>query len=133
MGNSVTNYTSPDLDIIGRIPQADWPHLGEYLGSDRAILATTIHSTEYRVKFGAARLTDWTKLREERQARDKPTNHPPLTLQEWISRLRQAVRNYTKIIPTSTAAPCVEAGLLHTCEARRSLIKRWRNKSSTVS
>ncbi|KAH9380153.1 hypothetical protein HPB48_002383 [Haemaphysalis longicornis] len=66
MGNSVTKDTSPDSAIIGHIPHAVWAHLGEYLGSDHSILDTTIHGTEYRVKFGTARLTDSTKLREKR-------------------------------------------------------------------
>ncbi|KAG0410644.1 hypothetical protein HPB47_012250 [Ixodes persulcatus] len=42
------------------------PHLGEYLGSDHAILATTTYGAEYNVKLGKARLADWTKLRDER-------------------------------------------------------------------
>ncbi|KAH9373952.1 hypothetical protein HPB48_001128 [Haemaphysalis longicornis] len=57
MGNSVTKDTSQDLTITGHIPHVDWAHLGEYLGSDHAILATTIH--------GTACLNDWTKFREE--------------------------------------------------------------------
>ncbi|KAH9378492.1 hypothetical protein HPB48_017107 [Haemaphysalis longicornis] len=121
MGNSITKGTSPDLAIIGHIFHEDWAHLGEYLGSDHAILATTIHGTEYPVKFGTARLTDSTKLREGRRTREKMTNHPSLTLQEWISRLREDVQKHTKVIETSATAPCVDARLLHKWEARRSL------------
>ncbi|KAM7314956.1 uncharacterized protein ISCGN_004740 [Ixodes scapularis] len=128
MGNSVTNDTSPDLTITSHIPHADWEHLGEYLGSDHAILATTIYGAEYKVKVGKARLTDWTKLRDEREKRLKTTDHPPLTLQEWVSRLVQDVQTHTKNIETSTTTPCVDTRLLHLWEARRSLIKRWKKQ-----
>ncbi|KAH9364970.1 hypothetical protein HPB48_015292 [Haemaphysalis longicornis] len=111
MNNSVTKDTSPDFPIIGHILHADWAHLGEYLGSGHAIFVSAIHGTEYRVKLGMVDLTHWTKLRQEGQTREKPRNHPQLTLQEWISRLRQDFQNPTKTIQTSSIASCVDARL----------------------
>ncbi|KAM7285300.1 hypothetical protein ISCGN_032252 [Ixodes scapularis] len=120
MGNRVTNDTSPDLTITSHIPHADWEHLGEYLGSDHAILATTIYGAEYKVKLGKAGLTDWTKLRDEREKRLKTTDHSRLTLQD--------VQTHTTNIETSTTTPYVGIRLLHLWEARRSLIKRWKKQ-----
>ncbi|KAM7290121.1 uncharacterized protein ISCGN_026787 [Ixodes scapularis] len=43
LGTSVTRDTTPDLTLTRSITQADWTNLEEYLGSDHALLATTLH------------------------------------------------------------------------------------------
>lgn len=69
IGTSVTRDTAPDLTFTKNIPQVQWIHTGEYQGSDHAILSTTVIGSDYKAVIGRARLTDWTKLREERSNR----------------------------------------------------------------
>ncbi|KAH7932730.1 hypothetical protein HPB49_001788 [Dermacentor silvarum] len=90
LGTTVTRDTNPDLTLTINIPQACWTNLAEYLGSDHALLATTLHGLEYKDRIGTARLTDWTKLREIRE--ERATNEQSLQLQsnkDWITQLHQ--------------------------------------------
>ncbi|KAH7970388.1 hypothetical protein HPB49_005536 [Dermacentor silvarum] len=65
IGTSVTRDTAPDPTFTRKIPRTTWNHLDEYLGSDHAILATTIAGRDYSVRAGQARLTDWTSFRKK--------------------------------------------------------------------
>ncbi|KAH7955038.1 hypothetical protein HPB49_024230 [Dermacentor silvarum] len=67
LGRSVTRDKNPDFTLTRNIRQACCTNLQEYLGSDHALLATTLHGLEYKARIGTARLTDWTKLREMRE------------------------------------------------------------------
>ncbi|KAM7314152.1 hypothetical protein ISCGN_003937 [Ixodes scapularis] len=134
LGTSVTRDTNPDLALTRNIPQADWTHLEEYLGSDHALLATTLHGLEYKARIGTARLTDWAKMRETRSQRpgNEDRQHR-LPIQGWITQLHQDVLAHNKTLQTSTTIPCIDARLLHMWEARRSLLKwlkrqRWNRK-----
>lgn len=129
LGTSVTRDTNPDLTLTRNIPQACWTNLAEYLGSDHALLATTLHGLEYKARIGTARLTDWTKLRQIRE--ERATDEQSLQLQsikDWITQLQQDVKAHTKILETSTTTPSIDARLLHMWEARRSLLKRWKRQ-----
>ncbi|CAN7991397.1 unnamed protein product, partial [Ixodes hexagonus] len=106
-----------------------WTHLEEYLGSDHALLATTLHGLEYKARIGTARLTDWAKMRETRTQRpgnEDRQHHLPV--QDWITQLHQDVLAHTKTLQTSTTIPCIDARLLHMWEARRSLLKRLKRQ-----
>ncbi|KAG0417103.1 hypothetical protein HPB47_005878 [Ixodes persulcatus] len=129
LGTSVTRDTNPDLTLTRNIPQADWTNLEEYLGSDHALLATTLHGLEYKARIGTVRLTDWAKMRETRTQR--PGNEfrqHHLPIQDWITQLHHDVLAHTKTLQTSTTIPCIDARLLHMWEARRSLLKRLKRQ-----
>ncbi|KAM7315781.1 hypothetical protein ISCGN_005564 [Ixodes scapularis] len=129
LGTSVTRDTNSDLTLTRNIPQADWTHLEEYLGSDHALIATTLHGLEYKARIGTARLTDWAKMRETRSQRpgNEDRQHH-LHIQDWITQLHQDVLAHTKTLQTSTTIPCIDARLLHMWEARRSLLKRLKRQ-----
>ncbi|KAH7934272.1 hypothetical protein HPB49_024249 [Dermacentor silvarum] len=121
LGTSVARDTTPDLSLTRNIPQACWTNLAQYLGSDHALLATTLHGLEYKARIGTARLTDWAKLREIRE--ERATNEQSLQIQsikDGITQLHQDVKAHTKILETSTTTPSIDACLLHMWEARRS-------------
>ncbi|EEC00566.1 hypothetical protein IscW_ISCW001822 [Ixodes scapularis] len=69
-----------------------WTHLEKYLGSDHALLATTLDGLKYKARIGTAHLTDWAKMRETRSQR--PGNEDRqyhLSIQDWITQLHQDV------------------------------------------
>lgn len=72
-----------------------------------------------------ARITDWTKFREQRAGR--PSSEID-DVDTWAEVLRADIMATTQKVYTTTKAPNVDTKLLHLWEARRSLVKRWKRQ-----
>ncbi|KAH8023133.1 hypothetical protein HPB51_011247 [Rhipicephalus microplus] len=124
IGNSVNRDTNPDLTVTNNATTMRWSVLDDNLGSDHNIVQITYETARRRRLLGKARLTNWTKYREQQEV-DGPK---PTTIAQWTSYIKGLYDKNTKIYQTTTDAPAIDTHLTHLWEARRGLTKRWRRQ-----
>lgn len=124
IGNSVNRDTTPDLTVTNNAATMRWSVLDDNLGSDHNIVQITYETARLRRPLGKARLTNWTKYREQQEV-DGPK---PTTIAQWTPYIKGLYDKNTKIYQTTTDAPAIDTHLTHLWEARRGLTKRWRRQ-----
>lgn len=126
IGNSVSKDTTPDLTFSYNIRNLEWLRLDETLGSDHYIIQSVVPYQKTPQRLGKVKITDWKAFREGAQ----PTNID--TIEQWSAEIVQSVSKHTKTIQLTTDNPATDPHLLHLWDARRSMIKRWKNGKATV-
>lgn len=125
MGNSVNRDTTPDLAITNNARAMLWNVLDDTLGSDHNIVEITYETAQLRRPLGKAKITNWTKYREQQEVGNGPK---PGTIAGWTRYIKGLYDENTKIYQTTADTPAIDNHLTHLWEARRGLTKRWRRQ-----
>lgn len=125
MGNSVNRDTTPDLTITNNARAMRWTVLDDTLGSDHKIVEITYETARLRRPLGKAKITNWTKYREQQQVGSGPK---PETIVDWTRYIKGLYDENTKIYQTTADTPAIDNHLTHLWEACRGLTKRWRRQ-----
>ncbi|KAH9382379.1 hypothetical protein HPB48_012078 [Haemaphysalis longicornis] len=107
------------------LSRAEWHNSEETLGSDHCILVTTVPLTCKNYPVKKTRLVNWDAFRKQRE------NNPSsdiTNVEEWVRDLHEDVSSQSKELTLSEEKPAFDPRLLHLCQARRSLLRRWRRQ-----
>ncbi|XP_049518462.1 uncharacterized protein LOC125943333 [Dermacentor silvarum] len=130
-GNSVSRDTTPDLSWLSGMLDISWKCEDLDLGSDHTIATLTIRGPDFRAKLGAARITDWDKMRAytQQDGEDADEGDPHDTsYKTWAKKQKKIRDKFTQEIATTTKVPFIGSRLAHMWAARHSLTKRWKRQ-----
>lgn len=125
IGNSITRDTCPDLTMTKNLSRAEWHNSEETLGSDHCILVTTVPLTCKNHPVKKTRLVNWDAFRKQRE--NNPSSEIT-NIEEWVRDLHEDVSSQSKELTLSEEKPAFDPHLLHLCQARRSMLRRWRRQ-----
>ncbi|XP_075526245.1 uncharacterized protein LOC142557943 [Dermacentor variabilis] len=130
IGMSTCRDTTPDLCVVKNAAKPSWYNLAEDLGSDHYINQVVFEVEGRRPK--ALTFIDWDKfrmIREETGERGKEFEglYRP-SLEDWVTQVREDVKEATKEITTDLEVDSVDSRLAHLIEAKRSMQARWKGQ-----
>lgn len=94
MRNSVNRDTTPDLVITNNARAMRWNVLDNTLGSDHNIVQIAYETAQLRRPLGKAKITNWTKYREQQEVGNGPK---PETIADWTYYIKGLYDENTKI------------------------------------
>lgn len=115
-GNSVSRDTTPDLSWLSGMLDISWKCEDEDLSSDHTIITLTIRGPDFRAKLGAARITDWDKMRaytQDGEDADEGDPHDTFSYKTWAKKQKKILDKFTQEIATTTKLPFDHSRLAH--------------------